>query len=189
MRIIRSILTLPTRMFNRFNLKRKHVKYGCDLQITGRLGLHGSGKIEIGDHVRIHSDPNVNPSACGVTAHLTAGSGGQLRIGNHVGMSHCAVTAMNSVVIEDHVLIGSNTMIADTDFHPVDAAARLAGSEGTRTAPVHICENAFIGARCIILKGVTIGKNAVVGAGSVVTRDIPENEIWGGNPAKLIRKQ
>ena len=50
-----------------------------------------------------------------------------------------------------------------------------------------IKEGAFIGTRCLILKGVTIGKGAVVGAGSVVTKDIPDGEIWAGNPAKFIR--
>lgn len=49
-------------------------------------------------------------------------------------------------------------------------------------------DNVFIGARCIILKGVTIGENSIVGAGSVVTKSIPANEIWAGNPAKFIRK-
>ena len=57
-----------------------------------------------------------------------------------------------------------------------------------KCAPVVIEDNVFIGARCIILKGVTIGENSVVGAGSVVTKSIPANEIWAGNPAKFIRK-
>ena len=52
--------------------------------------------------------------------------------------------------------------------------------------PVRICEGAFIGAGCYILKGVTIGEHAIVGAGSVVAKDIPAGEIWAGNPAKKI---
>ena len=54
-------------------------------------------------------------------------------------------------------------------------------------SPVIIEDNVFIGARSIILKGVTIGRNSIVGAGSVVTKSIPSNQIWGGNPAKFIR--
>lgn len=57
-----------------------------------------------------------------------------------------------------------------------------------KCAPVVIGDNVFIGAKCIILKGVTIGENSIVGAGSVVTKSIPANEIWAGNPAKFIRK-
>lgn len=54
---------------------------------------------------------------------------------------------------------------------------------------VHIKEYAFIGAHVIICKPVTIGRGAIVGAGSVITKDIPDNEIWAGNPARLIRKR
>ena len=55
-------------------------------------------------------------------------------------------------------------------------------------APVKIEDNAFVGARSMILKGITIGKNSIIGAGSVVTKSVPENEIWAGNPARFVRK-
>ena len=61
------------------------------------------------------------------------------------------------------------------------------GDINAKTAPIHIKKFAFIGGSCIILKRVTIGENAVVAAGSVVTKDIPDNEVWGGNPAKFIK--
>ena len=56
-----------------------------------------------------------------------------------------------------------------------------------KCAPVVIGDNVFIGAKCIILKGVIIGENSIVGAGSVVTKSIPANQIWAGNPARFIR--
>ena len=59
---------------------------------------------------------------------------------------------------------------------------------GGATIPVVIKDGAFIGAHCIILKGVSIGEKSVVGAGSVVTKSIPDGEIWAGNPAKFIRR-
>jgi acetyltransferase-like isoleucine patch superfamily enzyme len=58
----------------------------------------------------------------------------------------------------------------------------------TEMAPIRICEGAWIGARSIILKGVTIGAGAVVGMGSVVTRDVPARTVVGGNPARVIRE-
>ncbi len=80
-------------------------------------------------------------------------------------------------------------MICDTDFHSIEYSYRLEKPDThIRTAPVRICEGAFIGARSIILKGVTIGKHSVIGAGSVVTKSVPDNEIWAGNPAVYIRK-
>ena len=77
-----------------------------------------------------------------------------------------------------------------TDFHSLDPIIRASSKDQKhrKSAPVTIKHDAFIGARCIILKGVTIGENSIVGAGSVVTKSIPDNEIWAGNPAKFIRK-
>ncbi|GAM69539.1 galactoside O-acetyltransferase [Vibrio sp. JCM 19236] len=81
----------------------------------------------------------------------------------------------------------------DTDFHSVDFQTRISpfinlGSDtGVKKAPVHIKTGAWIGGFSIILKGVTIGENSVVGAGSVVTKNIPDNEVWAGNPAVFIK--
>ena len=80
-------------------------------------------------------------------------------------------------------------MICDSDFHSISFLERMETPDThIKSEPVVIQEGAFIGARSIILKGVTVGKHAVVGAGSVVTRNIPENEIWAGNPAVFIRR-
>lgn len=59
---------------------------------------------------------------------------------------------------------------------------------GIKSKPILIKEGAFIGAHAIVLKGVTIGKYSVIGAGSVITKDIPDNEVWAGNPARFIKK-
>ena len=83
--------------------------------------------------------------------------------------------------------MGGGTKIYDTDFHWLNLEERI-NQPGGKTAPVIIKDGAFVGADCIILKGVTIGKRAVIGAGSVVTKSVPDGEIWAGNPAKLIRK-
>ena len=92
----------------------------------------------------------------------------------------CAET----VIIGANTLVGGGTCIYDTDFHPVSLKDRQQKTP-PNTSPVRIGKNVFIGGHCIILKGVTIGEGSVVGAGSVVTSEIPENEVWAGNPAKL----
>ena len=84
-------------------------------------------------------------------------------------------------------MIGGNVKIYDTDFHFVDHNRRI-NEDGSKTAEVIIKEGAFIGAHSIILKGVTIGERSVIGAGSVVTKDIPSDELWAGNPVEFIRK-
>jgi len=170
---------------NYITLKRKHVIYETGLTINGQVKIHGGGIIKIGRNVTINSNEFSNSTGGGHRTHLK--SEGNLIIGNHVGISNSSITALDKIIIEDDVLIGDNCMICDSDFHSLDYTERMEG-KGIKKATVVIRKGAFIGARVIILKGVTIGEKSVVGAGSVVTKDIPDNQIWAGNPAKFIKK-
>jgi acetyltransferase-like isoleucine patch superfamily enzyme len=117
-----------------------------------------------------------------------ATAGGEIVIGDNVGISGATINATRSIRIGNNVLIGSGCLITDTDSHPINWHDRINNlNEKTANSPVVIEENVFIGARSIILKGVTIGRNSVIGAGSVVVKSIPENCIAGGNPAKVIK--
>jgi acetyltransferase-like isoleucine patch superfamily enzyme len=119
---------------------------------------------------------------------LTAyGVNAVLEIGDDVGISGCSITAVTRVTIKNRVIIGAGALISDTDSHPLDPQARFQG-KAARSEAVIIDDDVFIGARVIVLKGVHIGKGAVVGAGSVVTKDVPSNVIVAGNPAKLVGK-
>lgn len=115
--------------------------------------------------------------------------GGTIQIGNRVGMSGTALVCHNAITIGDDVTIGGNTVIYDTDFHSLNSGRRVGFQDNhlARTAPVFIQAHAFIGSHATILKGVTIGERAVIAAGSVVTKNVPPNQIWGGNPAKFLR--
>lgn len=84
-------------------------------------------------------------------------------------------------------MIGSGCLITTTDSHPIHWEARRLNTEPPASAPVIIEDDVFIGARSIVLKGVTIGQGAVIGAGSVVTKSIPPRVIAAGNPAKVIK--
>lgn len=109
-------------------------------------------------------------------------------IGDNVGISGSTICATTSVIIGNNVLIGSGCLISDTDSHPIDWEDRLYDrNEKTRKAPIVIKDNAFVGARSIILKGVTIGEGAVVGAGSVISKDVPPYTIVVGNPARVVK--
>lgn len=91
--------------------------------------------------------------------------------------------------IGSNVLLGSGVRIFDTDFHSISANDRKKGIlDCIKTAPVKIEDNVFIGTDTIILKGVTIGPNSVIGAGGVVTTNVPSNEIWAGNPAHKLKE-
>ncbi|MDE2223535.1 MAG: hypothetical protein KGK03_10755 [Candidatus Omnitrophica bacterium] len=115
--------------------------------------------------------------------------GSEIAIGDYTGLSGVVVVAARSVRIGSHVNIGVNTCIYDTDFHPLDWQARRENDPAKiAAAGVVIEDDVWIGGNSIILKGVHIGRRAVVGAGSVVTGNIPEATVWAGNPAKFIKK-
>lgn len=113
-----------------------------------------------------------------------------ISIGDNVGISGSTINATTSITIGDNTIIGSGCLITDTDSHPIKAADRLRPDWPTLTKskPIFIGKNVFIGARSIVMKGVTIGDGAVVGAGSVVTKNVPCNVIVAGNPAKVIKE-
>lgn len=107
----------------------------------------------------------------------------------HVGVSFLAnfnvsILDIAPVVIGDHGLIGPNTLISTVN-HPLTAMARR--GKYAYAKPVTIGNDVWIGGNCVILPGVTIGHNVVIAAGAVVTRDVPDNTLVGGNPARPIR--
>lgn len=155
-------------------------KGGVDLRIS-----RYSETLRIGNNVTFsnHNDAGWN-SNCSIWVRENA----SLSIGNKTGFNGVLIYAANSVTIGNNVKVGGGTRIFDTDFHPLDFHERRIYGRTGKSAPIKIEDDVFIGAGCIILKGVTIGARSIVAAGSVVSRSIPSDEIWGGNPAKLIRK-
>jgi maltose O-acetyltransferase len=112
--------------------------------------------------------------------------GRNIFIEDHVYLNFgCTILDNNEVHIGPQVMIGPSVQIY-TAAHPVEAEARIQGWE--RAKPIVIEAQVWIGGRAIILPGVVIGRKAVVGAGAVVTRDIPANTVVAGNPARVIRK-
>lgn len=172
--------------------KYKHVVYGKNLKVKGRIIVAVErGSLIIGDDVIINSGVKDNYNTIGneVTTSFATVGGGRIQIGNRVGMSSSCFYAKDSVIIDDDVMIGGGCMIFDTNFHPISFQSRVIDDQSKiKTAPVRICKGAFIGARSIITKGVTIGERSVVGAGSVVTKSIPADEVWAGNPARRLYK-
>ena len=112
--------------------------------------------------------------------------GYHIRIGRHFfANTHLVILDGADVTIGDHVFIGPNVGIY-TAGHPLDIPQRNAGLEYAR--PVRIGNDVWIGGHVVILPGVTIGDGAVIGAGSVVTRDVPAHTLAVGNPCRPLRK-
>jgi len=170
-----------------------HVQVGKGMHSNGVPIIHvdGTGSMSIGDEFKMNNGIHHNRIGRQQRCNFMVGRNAKLCIGDHVGISSGAIVCMSRVTIGNNVKIGGNVVIYDTDFHALDAQQRLdpyADAAARKNLAVEIKENAFVGAHSTILKGVTIGKNSIVGAGSLVSRSIPDNEIWGGNPAKLIRR-
>ena len=188
------LLNFPTTLriklyprINRMILKAHGVVFGKNLQIPGKVSWLIGGKLKIGDNFYLSSGNSVNPIASNLQADVYVEPGANLTIGNNVGMSSTRLWIHESARIGNNVKIGGCVLITDTDAHPMDYMARRSSNEGTKSAPVVIEDDVWIGAHCIILKGVTIGARSVIGAGSVVTKSIPADCVAAGNPCRVIK--
>ena len=173
-------------------LKYHHVHcYLASIHIKGRpiINIGKNCKVIIGEDVTIASGifNGIDNTTC---SKINIKDDASLSIGNHTGMTNVVIQCHQSVTIGSYVNIGAGSMIFDTDFHSLFWKDRQDGTDITKRAmkPVVIKDYVFIGAHSFILKGVTIGEKSIVGAGSVVTRDIPDGEIWAGNPARFIKR-
>lgn len=110
---------------------------------------------------------------------------GELHIGAHtrIGMGN---TLIGPVSIGNHVNLAQNVVVSGLN-HNFQEVGKLIAEQGVSTAQVHIDNDVWIGANSVVLAGVSIGEHVVVGAGSVVTRDLPPYSVAVGNPAKVIR--
>ena len=109
----------------------------------------------------------------------------EILIGDRSGFSGTVIAAAGSIRIGQNVLCGANTTITDYDWHGIEPDKR---NKAADPKPVVIEDNVWLGLNSVVLKGVTIGKNSVIGANSVVTKDIPDNMIAAGNPCRVIRE-
>lgn len=141
--------------------------------------------IEIGDNCVFRSQTTSNPMGLNhqcmiTTGNEVSGKSSILKIGNNCGFSGVTIRCFDKIIIGNNVRIGANSLIIDGDAHFNDPRS-------SKPKPIIIEDNVFIGANCIVKKGVRIGRNSVVGMNSVVTKDIPEDSIAVGIPAKIIK--
>ncbi len=148
---------------------------------------HRRSQIRIGAGMSLRSAARSNPLGPQHPVIIsTRRPGAQLLIGDDFGMTGGSLVCDERITIGDRVWVGANSVIADTDFHPLDPALRARQPLAAQTAPVVIGDDVFIGMNALVLKGVTLGAGAVIGAGSVVSRNIPARAIAAGNPARVI---
>lgn len=166
----------------RVKCKFMRVNVGHDVRFNGYINIERfkHSIITIGDNCVFNSKTCFN--ARGIAHHCiisTATDYAKIEIGNNCGFSGTSIVANNYVKIGNNVTVGADSCIGDRDDHN--------NLTKTLDKPVEIKDNVFIGMHCLILKGVTIGENSIIGAGSVVTKDIPANCVAAGVPCKVIR--
>lgn len=173
-------------------LSYKKAEYHDDICFYGKpkLNLGKESKVRIGKKFICRSGRSTKLDN-GAYSSFQVLDGGTLTIGDYSGMTNTIIVCKQCITIGHHVNIGNGTIIMDNDLHSTDWETRSDRSADTMhciSKPVIIEDHVFVGARSIILKGVTIGEKSIVAAGSVVTHNIPSGEIWGGNPARFIKK-
>jgi serine acetyltransferase len=149
---------------------------------------HRHSKMAFGPGLQLRSRLRANPLGINhrvVLATLTREA--ELVVGERFAMSGGSICVAERVTIGNDVALGANTTIVDTDFHPLRFDDRMARPLDGKTRPVRIEDGVFIGAGCLILKGVTIGRGSVIGANSVVTTSVPPGVIAAGNPARVVK--
>lgn len=182
-------------LWNSYKLK----SYGKQIKMSGGgtnrligsfyIRLRKTGKINIGKNLTISSGLCYNPISRNIRTAFFVEDNAVLNIGDNVGISGACIWSHQQITIGDNVKIGGDSVIIDSDCHALDASIRRTSEDQKHkcTQPIVIDNDALIGARCIVLKGVTIGARSVIGAGSVVVKDIPADCIAAGNPCRVIK--
>ena len=187
--IIRYFRSKYYKLINLIIFKINKINIGSNYIINGIMYLRNNGNIFIGNNLTINSGLNQNPIGGDIITRILVAKNATFIIGNNVGISNTTFCCKTYIKIDDFVLIGGGCKIWDTDHHSIDYNERMHyGDNFIVSKPIHIEKYVFIGGGVTILKGVTIGQNSIVAAGSIVVKNIPCNEIWGGNPAKFIKK-
>jgi acetyltransferase-like isoleucine patch superfamily enzyme len=152
----------------------------CEFFGIPHFRRHPFSSIIIGNNCKFRSDHTSNligvNHQCILSTHQ---KGATIKIGNSCGFSGVTIGAINKIEIGNSVLCGANVVITDFDWH-LDIS-------NTQPKPVIIHDNVWIGLNTVILKGVEIGENSIIGANSLVTKNIPANVIAGGNPCKVLK--
>lgn len=195
----RKIRQIYYKYWNRLIFRINKVVFGRNMLIFNHFYLikHPTAKIKIGDNFTFTSGEAFNPLCRNIRGCIYANENSTIRIGDNVGISSACLWAKARIEIGNNVKIGGDCILMDTDAHSLDFRIRnskqmhengqsldtfLANSK-----PIFIEDDVLIGTRCIILKGVTIGARSIIGSGSVVTKNIPNDCIAAGNPCKVIR--
>lgn len=171
-------------IFEGFSVGKKSKIYG-----SFHVVQYKNGKIFLGDNVLIVSSHSRAGIGIYAKTKLSVFENAQLKIGSNVALNGCIITAKKKITIGDNTMIAPNVIVVDSDFHiPNNLEQRHNLDCSDYDKEVCIGNNVWLGMNAIILKGVNIGDNSIVAAGSVVVRDVPAGVVVAGNPAKVVKQ-
>jgi hypothetical protein len=176
----------------RWEAQAKGAVFEGAARLEGRpiITLVPGSRMVFGSGLSLNSATRSNPVGCFQPCVLrTLSADAELIVAEEVGLSAAVICAGISIQIGARTIAGAGAMILDNDFHELGADGLWRDEYSTNARPIRIGEEVFIGARALILKGVTIGNRAIIGAGAVVTQDVPENHVAAGNPARIFEKR
>ncbi len=182
----RVISSIPGRYFYtyfcRLNAWLSGVDLGKNSQFYGFTTFQNQAKsaLKIGNDCVFRSGHRSNLIGINRPCIISAFDNGVLTIGEGCGFSGTVIGCFSEITLGKSVRCGANTLITDADWHQNDPRT-------SPPRPIVIKDNVWLGVNVIVLKGVTVGRHSVIGAGSVVTRDIPEGVVAAGNPCKVLR--
>ena len=183
---MKSLVLQIIRWFCKKRLAAKHCEMSRNVMIQGvpYVRRKGSGQIILGDNTTLNVSrwSNWLNTSGGMT--LSVEDGAILELKRGAGVSSSQLIANVGIEVGEDSMIGAGCLICDSDMHEVP----LGSGKPVAMAPIKIGKRVFVGARCIILKGVTIGDGAVIGAGSVVSKEVPAGAVVAGNPAVVVRR-
>lgn len=190
-RIPTKVVVTISKIWNPIKFKAIGIELGENSIIKGKVMLlmGVNSTITIGSKFIFSSGLSINPLSRNIQGCIAAHPNATIKIGNGVGLSSTCIWSYKSITIGNNVQVGSDTIIVDSDSHSLDyVKRRIHVASDVIHKEVVIEDDVWIGARCVILKGITIGARSIIGAGSIVTKDIPADSIAAGNPCKVIRQ-
>ena len=174
------------------NIFNRRLIFGKNFKCYGNFDvrIHKNSKIKIGDNVTFVSSSKKSALSINSKLKLVCFYKGSIDIRNNVAINGSTISCRStSIVIKEGTIIAPNCTITDSNFHSILPIKNRNTNLGIETdRPIYIEKNVWIGLNCTVLKGVRIGENSIIAAGSVVLSNVEPNSIYRGNPAVFVKK-
>ncbi|MDD3038760.1 DapH/DapD/GlmU-related protein [Bacteroides sp.] len=180
---IKQFLGIPVHLSLKELLVKHDIKGDIDSANGNFCYINNKGSIKVASNVQFISEPNGSIFKVALSTYLPDS---ELFIGSNCKLHGVVIHCNEKITIGNNCLLGPGVILCDNNSHRVSVnyEERM---KSPASAPIVLEDNVWIGMNSIVLKGVTIGENSIVAAGSVITKNLPANGLYGGNPAKFIK--